>query len=139
MILIPKSMSLESKKPNLSHYKASTKTLNSNKKANLKPEQSCLKSNTYFFIFYPFIFSILFRYIRFSLFSYSNSFLYLIHFIPFFQSTRALGKSISSSLVRFSIFAFFCDLWKKNSQKSPNQLEMIQTYVETRFLTFWWL
>ena len=28
---------------------------------------------------------------------------------------------------------------KKNSKKGSNQLEMIQTYVETRFLTFWWL
>ena len=42
-------------------------------------------------------------------------------------------------LVRFSIFKFFCDLWKKNSPKGSNQLEKIQTYVETKFFTFWWL
>ena len=39
----------------------------------------------------------------------------------------------------FSIFAFFLWFVEKNSEKGSNQLEMIQNYVETWFLTFLWL
>ena len=39
----------------------------------------------------------------------------------------------------FSIFAFFLWFVEKKSEKGSNQLEMIQNYVETWFLTFLWL